>query len=140
MRTLHVSRLHVFLAIAAAIAALSLTASPPVEAHEEERRRAGCSARWSQPECSFIYPGGDVQLGAWSKISPNEVAEPGIVRLEVAGPIPGTREVLFGCATVKGGCAAATAGENFAPPGTKMFCSFDGEGTGGRYYCRAYPQ
>ncbi|MDQ3954904.1 MAG: hypothetical protein M3285_05070 [Actinomycetota bacterium] len=139
MRTLRVSRLHVVLGIAAAVAALSLTASSPVEAHEGHKR-AGCSARWTKAECSFIYPGGDVQLGAWSKIGPNDVVEPGIVRLERAGPIPGTRRVLFSCVTVMGGCAAATAGANFAPPGTKMFCAFDGEGTGGRYYCRAYPQ
>lgn len=140
MKVLRVSRLHVVLGITAAIAALSLTASPAVEAHEPQPKSAGCSARWAKPECSFIYPGGDVQLGAWSKIGPNELVEPGIVRLEKAGPLPGTREVIFSCVTVKGGCAAATAGENFAPPGTKMFCAFDGEGTGGRYYCRAYPQ
>ena len=139
MRSLRVSRLHVILGITLVVAGLSMTSPAPVDAHEKHRR-TGCSARWSKPECSFTYPGGDVQLGAWSTITPDEAAEPGIVRLEVAGPIPGTREVIFSCVTVRGGCGAATAGDNLAPPGTKMFCAFDGQGSGGRYYCRAYPR
>ena len=103
--------------------------------------KSGCKGKWTDAGvCSFEYRGGGFAIGANG--AGGDAATIVSIRLEAAGPAPGTKVLLLTCGVSAGGngapaaCAGASSGDHPYQPeiGDELICTVVGNGTG-RYGC-----
>lgn len=124
-------------AAVAAAALVALLVAPAGAAGTE----SGCKGRWTDAGvCSFTYKGGGFSVQASG--AGGDPATVVSVRLEAAGPAPGTHVLVLSCgvaASPSGAPAAcggtSTGGDPYEPEvGAELTCSVIGSGTG-KYRC-----
>lgn len=125
----------------AAIAAATLMALAVAPA-TAAGTKSGCKGKWTDAGvCSFTYKGGGFQVQA-SAVG-GDPATVVSVRLEAAGPAPGTHVLLLSCgvaaspAGAPAACGGASTGGDvpYQPEvGTELTCTVLGNGTG-KYRC-----
>lgn len=104
--------------------------------------KSGCKGKWTDAGvCSFEYKGGGFSIAAQG--AGGDPATVVSVRLEAAGPAPGTHVLLLSCgvSASNNGAPAACAGASsdgdlpYQPEiGDELTCSVVGSGTG-KYRC-----
>lgn len=121
----------------AAAAVMTLLVAPATAAGT----KSGCKGKWTDAGvCSFEYKGGGFSVSA-SGIG-GDPATVVSIRLEAAGPAPGTHVLLLSCgvaASPQGAPAAcggaSSGGVPYEPEiGTELTCTVTGNGTG-KYRC-----
>lgn len=99
--------------------------------------RSGCKGKWTDAGvCSFTYKGGGFMVQA--SAAGGDPATVVSIRLEAAGPAPGTKVVVLSCgvaASSQGAPAACGGASNGDEPytpkiGDELTCSVTGVGTG----------
>ena len=121
----------------AAAALVTLLVAPATAAGT----KSGCKGKWTDAGvCTFTYKGGGFQVQA-SGID-GDPATVVSVRLEAAGPAPGTHVLILSCGVAAGpagapaACGGASNGDEPYQPeiGDELTCSVLGSGTG-KYRC-----
>lgn len=103
--------------------------------------KSGCKGKWTDAGvCSFTYKGGSLHVQA--SAAGGDPATIVSIRLEAAGPAPGTNVLVLSCGVAAGpqgapaACGGASTGdEAYQPkPGDELTCTVTGNGTG-KYRC-----
>ena len=123
--------------VLAAAALVALLVAPATAAGT----KSGCKGKWTDAGiCTFEYKGGGFTIGASG--SGGDPATVVSVRLEAAGPAPGTHVLIMSCGVsasnngAPAACAGASSGDEPYQPeiGDEMTCTVMGNGTG-KYRC-----